>query len=401
MGSLVFVHGIGVRAPKNGDHPLAATSRCIGWELFHKRIEWKVVPCNWGDDLGARLHADGKSLPPLQGKLGIAVQPDDPAGLWEILLDDPTFELRALAGMSTSGAGGPPPGTRGGPPGGSRPAWIDLQARLAAGIQPVGALAERLDRYDLKDCFGQALSQVQADPAVPAAIAEPQAPRAIARAIVARMLRMALEQGIPAPGLVDIEAIVSDVEQILRPAQLGAVSDWAKSVLMGWSTSLGERRRITLSVAATPIAGDVIYYQAHGERIRARIRDAISDAPEPVAVLAHSLGGVATTEAFCQYPALRQRVRKFITAGSQPGFFYEIDALRILPFGKPLPDDFPDWLNFWDPRDFLSFLIGPVFTGGRSRNDAKVESGLPFPASHSGYWRQPVTWGRVEKFLAS
>lgn len=126
----------------------------------------------------------------------------------------------------------------------------------------------------------------------------------------------------------------------------------------------------------------------------------IAEAPEPVAVLAHSLGEVATAEVLCETPALRQRVKKFITAGSQPSYFYEIDSLRTLPFGQPLPADFPDWLNFWDPRDFLSFLVAPVFAGGGARTDVEIKSGLPFPASHSGYWRQLTTWNEVKDFLA-
>jgi hypothetical protein len=63
MGSLVFVHGIGVRAPTDGgEHPFEATCRAIQWELFFADIPWKLVKCGWGDDLGAHLRADGKSI---------------------------------------------------------------------------------------------------------------------------------------------------------------------------------------------------------------------------------------------------------------------------------------------------------------------------------------------------
>jgi hypothetical protein len=415
MSSLVFVHGIGVRAPTDGkEHPLNATCRAIGWELFSKKIDWKVVKCNWGDAFGAHLQADGKSLPRPHERLGVTVLPDDPAGLWETLLDDPTFELRALAAMQAAAPGiapggqplgrpgGPPGGGPGGPPGSGRPAWVDLRQRLAAGIAPMGALEERLKRFDLQACFARALSQVQADPSVnDALLHHPRASTAIARAIVARTVRIALEEGLPPPGLAETEAITSDTDQLLRQAQLGGLFDWGKSVLLGWGTSWGERRRATVAAQATPLAGDIIIYQAHGEQIRGRIREVVAGAPEPVAVLAHSLGGVATTEALCEFPEMRQRVKRFITAGSQPGYFYEINGLRRLPFGQPLPEDFPDWLNFWDPRDFLSFLIAPVFNGGRERTDVEVDSGLPFPASHSGYWRQPVTWEKIKTFLAS
>jgi len=406
MASLVFVHGIGVRKPTQGEHPYAATCRAIGWELFRKSIDWSLVKCLWGDKVGARLLAGGVSLPPeRRGKLGVPLAPDDPAGLWAVLFDDPTFELRALAEMPEAAAGA----VAGGPPG-AIPAWIDVPNRLAAGLasqdpeqqQLKTALDERLERLQLTASFAQALVAIQRDPAMEAAIRHPEAVRAIARAIVARTVGQALDEGLPAPGLADLEAIESDVQQLLRKGQLAGLRGWAKSVLLGWGTTRAQRSRAALMSAATPLAGDVIFYQAHGDCIREEIRKAIMGvaADEPVAVLAHSLGGVATTEALCEDAALRKRVRKLVTAGSQPGFFYEINALRTLPFGEKLPADFPDWLNFWDSRDFLSFVVEDVFAGGGTRCDVEVNSGLPFPASHSGYWRQSLTWERLEKFLA-
>ena len=213
----------------------------------------------------------------------------------------------------------------------------------------------------------------------------------------------------PPPALAQLDDLAADIEAILREKQLGeradAIRDYAASAFVGAGSRLatwwGVGQRKTLPQGVTPIAGDVIYYQAHGERIRARIHEKVAKAPPgPVALLAHSLGGIAAVEAMCENPDTRKRVTKFITAGSQSGFFYEIDALRTLPFGQALPEDFPDWLNFWDSRDFLSFVTKGVFSGGRSRDDVEIQSGLPFPASHSGYWRQPLTWERVRAFLA-
>src|SRR5437879_6544799 len=54
VSSLVFVHGIGVRAPAaEGEHPNKATCRAIRFELALKGIDWTLVECGWGDDLGA------------------------------------------------------------------------------------------------------------------------------------------------------------------------------------------------------------------------------------------------------------------------------------------------------------------------------------------------------------
>jgi hypothetical protein len=399
MGSLVFVHGIGSRkATDGGEHPYDVTCRAIGWELFRKSIEWKLVKCQWGDDLGARLHADGKSFPPYEGKLAVAGEPDDPAGMWRVLLEDPSFELRALATMLQSGAvrGAP---IASGPPGTAIPASVALQARLAAGLTPKGPLLDQLKQFGLEACFAQAVANVRTAPETQGAIPHPQAFRALARAIVARTVRCGMDLGVPPPGRADLDVMVQHTEQLLQDGQLFGIPDWAKKALAGWLTGKGARERAALLEAATPLAGDVIVYQAHGDRIRERIREVVAQAPEPVAILAHSLGGVAATEALSEDATTRGRVKKLITAGSQPGFFYEIDALRTLPYGGHLPDGFPDWLNFWDPRDFLSFVVDGVFTGGGTRRDVQVDSGLPFPASHSGYWRQSSVWEAVRDFL--
>lgn len=399
MGSLVFVHGIGSRKATDGsEHPYDVTYRAIGWELFRKKIQWNLVKCQWGDDLGARLHAEGRSFPPYEGRLAVVGEPDDPAGIWRVLLEDPNFELRALATMLQSGGTQSSP-IASGPPGTAVPASVALRTRLAAGLAPQGPLLQRLQQYELETCYAQAVVDVRTAPETQVAISHPQAFRALARAIVAHAVRRGMDLGVPPPGRDDLDLMVQQTEQLLQDGQLFGIPDWAKKALAGWLTSKGARERAALLEAATPLAGDVIVYQAHGGRIRDRIRQVVSRAPEPVAVLAHSLGGVAATEALAEDATTRARVKKLITAGSQPGFFYEIDALRTLPYGIQLPSGFPDWLNFWDPRDFLSFVVDGVFTGGGLRKDIRVDSGLPFPASHSGYWRQSSVWEAVGDFL--
>lgn len=400
MGSLVFVHGIGVRAPQNGgEHPYKATCRVIQEAMFYKQIEWKLVECLWGDKLGAKLAAEGRSFPKAAGTLAVNAQPRDRAALWDYLIQDPSFELRSLSEMlkqMPAGVGGAAPG--------KTPSWLAIQQQLAGGLAPSAELQALLVKYNFEEAFAVAVKDTQADSATLGAIRHPEAARAIARSIVARTVRIALDAGIPPPGIDELEVLATTTEQQFLKATLSPPLDWAKSVMVGWGlqagTFIGTRKRATLADSATPIAGDVILYQAHGDRIRELIRKTVAATPEPVAILAHSLGGIASFEALCEDADTRSRVKKLITAGSQSGFFYEIDALRSLPFGQRLPDDFPDWLNFFDQRDFLSFLTEGVFSGGRSRRDVEVKSGLPFPASHSGYWRQQTTWDTVKLFLA-
>jgi hypothetical protein len=392
MGSLIFVHGVAVRAPHDGsEHPYDATCRAINQELCFHEIDWTLVRCRWGDDLGARLLGKGVSFPAVRGRLGILPQPEDPADFWAILLDDPTFELRVLAAQSNETTRGTDT---------NHPNWLDLQNRLRAGIEPSENLGLRLSRFELEKPFAAAVKQVQNHAATASAIKYPQASRAIARAVVARTVRVALRRGVPAPSLFDIEELSVETERCLHGVELTGADDWAKRTLLGLTAPLEERRRAALSQPGSPIAGDVILYQLHGDLIRRRIADAVANASEPVAIMGHSLGGVAAAEMLFEDATTRRRVSKLVTAGSQPGFFYEINALRTLPFGTALPKDFPDWLNFWDRHDLLSFLVEPVFAGGRQRKDVQVESGLPFPASHLGYWRQSKIWETLKTFLA-
>jgi hypothetical protein len=392
MGSLIFVHGIAVREPHDGsEHPYDATCRAISQELSFQEIDWTLVRCRWGDDLGARLLGQGVSFPRERARIGTSPQPDDPADFWAMLLDDPTFELRVLAALSNE--------TTRTTPGASHPNGLDLQNRLRAGFEPTEKLELQLARFELEEFFAAAVKQVQNHAATASASKHPQASRAIARAIVARTIRIALRRGVPAPSLFDVEVLSAETERSLHGVEPTGAGDWTKRTLLGLGAALGERRRAALSQPAAPIAGDIVLYQVHGDLIRRRIADVVANAAEPVAILGHSLGGVAAAEALCEDATTRKRVSKFVTAGSQPGFFYEINALRTLPFGTSLPEDFPNWLNFWDSHDLLSFVVEPVFAGGRQRTDVQVESGLPFPASHSGYWRQSKTWETLKAFL--
>jgi hypothetical protein len=316
----------------------------------------------------------------------ISSQPDDPADFWAMLLDDPTFELRVLSALSNET---------------TLPTnCLDLQIRLKADIEQTEKLQLHLARFELEKPFTAAVKQLQSHVATTSAIKHPLASRAIARSIVARTIRIALRRGVPAPSLSDVEALSTETERSLKGVELTEADDWTKRTLLALGAPLEERRRAALSQPATPIPGDIILYQAHGDLIRQRVADVTAKASEPVAIFGHSLGGVAATEMLCENATIRQRVRKFVTAGSQAGFFYEINALRTLPFGTSLPQDFPHWVNFWDARDALSFVVEPVFVGGRQRTDVQVESGLPIPASHSGYWRQSKTWETLKDFLA-
>ncbi|NEQ82339.1 MAG: hypothetical protein F6K26_19415, partial [Moorea sp. SIO2I5] len=108
-------------------------------------------------------------------------------------------------------------------------------------------------------------------------------------------------------------------------------------------------------------------------------------------ILAHSLGGIACVDLLVTQPMAQ--VTLLITVGSQAPFLYEINALYSLEFGQPLPDFFPEWLNIYDLRDFLSYIGANLFPN--KVQDILVDSKQPFPQAHSAYWTNPATWKAI------
>jgi pimeloyl-ACP methyl ester carboxylesterase len=141
-------------------------------------------------------------------------------------------------------------------------------------------------------------------------------------------------------------------------------------------------------------------YQAKGKTIREFIRSQIEheQVEPPVILLAHSLGGIACVDLLIEHD-LRAKVACLVTVGSQAPFFYEIDALQTLAYGEPLPEHFPQWLNLYDLRDFLSYVgnCEGIFPG--KLTDVQVDNRQPFPEAHGAYWANEQTWNAIEKVL--
>jgi len=226
---------------------------------------------------------------------------------------------------------------------------------------------------------------------------------------------LAQERDQPSPARTDADLrdnLVDGFARLLDPSGFtGAVSsrgfikDHLAKPLLGLAVHAGanvastwaRRRRGAISDAAFGTAGDILLYQARGAGIRRFIREQIEAYEGDVVLLAHSLGGVACVDLL----ALEKlpQVVLLVTVGSQAPFFYEIGALQSLEFEdvppeKRLPDHFPAWLNFYDLRDFLSYVGQPVF--GKSRVvDVQIDSRLPFPDSHGGYFSNAEVWART------
>src|SRR5688572_29062330 len=99
MISVVFVHGIGVRQPAYD-------------ELFNKvsgelRATWygtNTIKCYWGEKFGARLCAEGKSIPTYDTARAVGDEDTDET-LRNRLRADPLYELRLLGTVSRGSLG--------------------------------------------------------------------------------------------------------------------------------------------------------------------------------------------------------------------------------------------------------------------------------------------------------
>jgi hypothetical protein len=396
MTTVVFVHGTGVREP----HYTAAFGQ-VKRELQLIRADLAVARCYWGGTCGTILHQDGASIPeyPASMSLGAAFPADYDSALWGLLYNDPYYELRTLALRSGYAVdfvpGSMPPGQ-----------LLDEKTRELA---PSAKLLDQLEAGDIRELFAEARDAIvmsaaytEALASAPVGLGEYRA--AIARAIVAEsMTRRELRQE---DARVLTDAALRDEIVRLLTDELGgadmAIPEWVAKQVFGLALQLGamdrvQRKRAALTNAAFPAAGDILLYQARGDGMRAFIREAVEQAAPPVVLLGHSLGGIAAVDLLIGESI--PRVKLVITVGSQAPLLYELNALQSLPYGKPLPEHFPHWLNIYDLRDFLSYIGAGVFPG--RVQDVPVDSRQPFPRSHGAYWNTPTTWAAIAGALAA
>jgi hypothetical protein len=360
-----------------------------------------VHGCFWGRSEGAELNADGASIPDYAETGGNGNPPEEEdLALWAVLYTDPWYEMRLLSNWPTDGGELAP---------GKVPPSVRFREQIENFV-PSAELGQLLDSYDLGRHFDDACASLHAAPEfrrlADAATEENmnEFRKAVARALVAATIVSAEESGAPPIDGATRDMIVAAVIADLHGYGMG-IATWLvrpfKGVAQRAVTRGVTRRRGALSDATSPAAGDIMRYQARGSGVRGYIRQVVADATaghpgRPVTLLAHSLGGIACVDALIEEPI--PDVARLVTVGSQAPFFYEIDALAALPYGEPLPDRFPAWLNIYDGRDFLSYIAAGVFPGRVT--DRRVDNGQPFPQAHSAYWRNAVVWEHIRGFLA-
>ena len=394
---VVFVHGTGVRK-KESD----ASVELIRSHLKPHGFSVKGAP--WGDLAGSR--AAEKSIPTFEKTGGKSLTDDDrEARTWNLLFADPASELRLLALNK---------------PDQTLPRLAGVLDQSIQGLyRPAlkGELLATLDAAGVVDVFADACDQIRRHDSfeeLRKRALPPEGPYldAIANAIVAQAAILDEEKrgyGSAITQDSDIrDALVSVVRSALGPGKaapgkrivdfLGkGVSAAFSAAFYAGSYAAGTpylRMRRGKHASASPLAGDILLYQARGEKIRGLIREQILELKVPVVLLGHSLGGVACVDLLmdAKEAELRQRVKMLATVGSQAPYFYEINALSSLEYGegRELPAYFPWWLNIYDRADFLSYVGESLFRKGVE--DHEVRTHQPFPQSHSAYWSRKATY---------
>src|SRR3984893_909288 len=388
---IVFVHGTGVRKEEN-DKTLSRIQSHL------KSYGFDVKEAPWGDLAGSR--AAEKSIPTFAETGGRALTAEDrQARLWSLLFADPASELRLLALNK---------------PDQTLPklaavlddaTWAlykpDIKAELLGPLSAAG----------VRDVFSNACDQIRKhdsflDLRKRALPPEGQYLDAIANAIVAQIAMLYEEKRGYESALTDDpdirDGLVAAVRSALGPGKAafgkGIVDFLGKGVSAAFSAAFYAgsyaggtpylRLRRGKHAAASPLAGDILLYQARGKKIRGLIREQVLELNTSVVLLGHSLGGVASVDLLMdpEETELHRRVKMLATVGSQAPYFYEINALSSLKYREnaELPTYFPWWVNIYDRRDFLSYVGEDLFP--KRIEDHEVRTRQPFPQSQSAYW---------------
>ncbi|AXE97337.1 hypothetical protein [Paraburkholderia hospita] len=373
-GKILFIHGTGVRT--------AAYQRSMMLVADKVRTylpRYEVVGCNWGDAFGARLNSHGQSIPGYaNGRAAPATIESAAMARWTLLADDPLIELRVTELQRQLG------GSRG-------PAVWAMLVKADTAEEPL----KLLKSWGLAELWPTFVASVAADAAWSQTFqtlggTEGQLSPLVSRAVVAAFIAWLRASGQPGMTGQQRDQLMAVLQMELGGPGLG-VKDW----FLGRVTNFAVPRRSALSDWSGAPLGDILRYQARGETLRNFIGERIRQTGASV-ILAHSLGGVAAVDWLASD---NRNLAALVTVGSQAPFFYEIDALASRPYGANLPEFFPRrWLNFYDPRDFLSYAGQELFKG--FAHDVKVDNGQPFPESHSAYWHNDTeVWPEIDRFL--
>ncbi len=279
----------------------------------------------------------------------------------------------------------------------------DLDNKVRA-LTPSSSLQEMLDQAGIGEFFSQAQTIIVNESDYQEAIESATEPlgeyrMAIARALVAQSSILVRDNYGEFALSVNGELRDRIVEQIV--AELGGTE---KGLLSGVKQSISgtirriinnnlQRRRSGFSEQYSGTLGDILMYQARGQKLRDFVRTTVERLEYPTVLIAHSLGGIIAVDLLLEQQL--PQVALLVTIGSQSPILYELNALVGMEYNPnaKLPDTFPDWLNIYDRNDFLSYVGEKIFPG--KIEDVEIDSKQPFPESHGAYWNNDKVWDAV------
>lgn len=395
---IVFIHGVTVRRERYYD-----LLTQVRQELGSRRSELQVEGAYWGD-LGSALTFGGASIPGFR-KAGARSALDagsaDEVELVSVLIEDPLVELESLRHVQASPKGAAQALAK-------VPEKVDARnARLRGVKQQVADdiadareaflfATDALEPLSIAELVGQALETATlADYELTLRELVDPLTRAITAGLAART-RGALELDsdfawIPAEE--QVRQIL--VARLKAEGERGFIKKQA-AVVATFALRRGLRRRVM--EAQSLFIGDVLRYMSHRAEVLELVGKAVDAAcdlhgEEELWLVGHSLGGIIAFE-YCQ--GAHRDVARLLTVGSQVGLLAELGALHPGAPGKSTKLHGPPrttlWRNIYDPDDMLSFLCEPIF---EFVEDALVNTGAPFPLSHSAYWYSSAVYDEL------
>ena len=224
--NFIFVHGTGVRQPAYG-----VALKKINQHLKNKDQSYQVHQCYWGEENGSKLNEGGKSIPTFDTNRSIdgsLSEEDYKIGLWNLLYQDPLFELEILSLRESESPYIPRQETAG-----------ETLDKTIKSFFPSQTLLEQLTEAGInKDVFVQAKENILEDKKYQNAIHQVQPPLgdyrlAIAKALVAQSaIFVSSQDGSQALCFTGQrrDQIVDQIVSEIGGSDRGAV-DWVKNLL--------------------------------------------------------------------------------------------------------------------------------------------------------------------------
>jgi len=249
-GAVIFVHGIGVRGPAYD-----TTFKVLRDELAERIPDVVLHPCRWGDDLGARMLAEGRSVPdyahlaPPKGEIATTGRRTE---AWARLYGDPWLEIALLAEREARVAPRAP----------HLPPIEDERLKELRAWRPGAKVKTALEGTRLNDDLEVSRTELLTQPELPRALRHDEALAVLGRALAARAVGLAADRGVPIPSLAATELLAQAITDELAGRHLAPPgARWPSALAVGaartsWRTSaLGHDQPIDPRLMTGPLCG--------------------------------------------------------------------------------------------------------------------------------------------------